>query len=183
MTLKRFIWIFTIPALILPGHCLAGDSVLSGFRNDPLCFHENLRRRAMEGIDNREVLEDLHDVFQEHSFDGLLTSPPKGNAGFILLYSAWVLWCDYQYDEALLLYTKARKLFLAADMGSESRFCLYYMARIAADREKFPESLKYLNQTLAEGGTASEPYLKGLINESLGYALWYMDRLPESTES
>jgi CHAT domain-containing protein len=183
MILKSFIWLFTIPALILPGLCLAGDSELSGFRNDPLCFHENLRRRAMEGTENRKILEDLHEVFQEHSFDGLLTSPPKGNAGFILLYGAWVLWCDYQYDEALLLYTKARQLFLEADMGSESRFCLYYMARIAAEQEKFPESLKFLNQSLAEGGTASEPYLEGLINESMGYALWYMDRLPESTES
>lgn len=183
MTGKNFSRLLIIPVLLLPGLCHAGDSEVCSFRNDPLCFHENLRRRAMEGVDNQDVLEELHAEFQEHSFDGLLKNSPKGNAGFILLYSAWVLWGESRYDETLHHYTKARKIFLEEDMASESRFCLYYMARVAAEQEKFTESIRLLNLALAEGETVSEPYLEGLINESLGYAFWYMDSLPESTES
>ncbi len=183
MTGKKRLLILAFPFLLLPGVCMAVESEMCSFRNDPLCFHENMRRRAMEGMDNRGVLEDLHAEFQEHSFDGLIHSPPEGNAGFILLYTAWVRWSESCQNEALQHYTKARRIFLDAGMESEARFCLYYMARIAAEQEKFPESIDLLNQALTEGTKVNAPYLEGLINESLGYALWYMDRLPESAES
>lgn len=173
--------VILIPYIMLPlcaenrGHC--------SFSEDPLCFHENLRRRSMEGIENREILEELHKEYHEHSFDGLLISTPKGNAGFILLYSAWLVWGECRYDEALSLYSKARQLFLEAGMESESRFCLYYMSRIVSEQENFRESIRLLNQALEEGSGLETPYLEGLVNESLGYDLWYMDKLPESCES
>ncbi len=183
MTGENFLLFLAVSILLLSGFCLAGESEICSFRNDPLCFHENMRRRAMEGMDNRAVLENLHTEFLEHSFDGLLKSHPKGNAGFILLYSAWVRWNESRQDEALQYYTIARRVFREAGMASESRFCLYYMARIAAEQEKFSESINLLKQALAEGTAVNAPYLEGLVNESLGYALWYMDRLPESAES
>lgn len=169
--------------LLCSGTSLGGDPELCGFKNDPLCFHENLRRRAMEGLDNRATIGQLHAEFGEHSFDGLIEAPSRGNAGFILLYSAWVLWNEARHEEARLHYTKARNIFMEAAMVSEARFCVFYLARIAADRERYPESIRLLNQALAEGEADSSPYLEGLVNESLGYALWYMDRLPESAES
>ena len=163
--------------------CKARGIPACGFKDDPLCFHENLRRRAMEGADNRDILEHLHSGFKEHSFDGLLKGSPKGNAGFILLYSAWSLWGQREYRKARDHYLIARNLFQKSGMDSEASFCLYYMAGLASEEEKFPESLKLLAQALEESRSLPAPYLGGLINESLGYALWYMDLLPESAES
>ncbi len=183
MTGKIYLLINAVLLIISSGLCLGGDLEMCSFNNDPLCFHENLRRRAMEGLDNRSIIHKLHSDFGEHSFDGLVNAPSRGNAGFMLLYSAWVLWNDSRYDEARLHYTKARNIFMEADMVSEARFCLFYLARIETDQERFPESIRLLNQALAGYEADSSPYLEGLLNESLGYSLWYMDRLPESAES
>lgn len=160
-----------------------GGTGSGDFQDDPLSFHQELRQRYLRGEDNRSVIGRLQTDLQEHSFDDLARASPGGKAGLILLYSAWNLWHNGRYKLAKEHYTRARDLFLRAGIFTESRFALYYLAMLAAEQEKYQTCFDLLKQALHESAGRNEPFLNGLLTEGLGYALWYLQRLPESCEA
>jgi tetratricopeptide (TPR) repeat protein len=151
----------------------------TGFES-PLAFRDRLVKQFLAGRSVATEVEDFRARTGDHSLDSLEEySAQKAETlrlAFVTATDAWLVAEDL--DEALRLFSRAHQAFVAEQAWSEAGFCLYYMAEILSQKELYREALEIAERAAPYG--RDSPFLGGLLCESQGYSLWYLDRLQSS---
>ncbi len=147
----------------------------------PLDFHHQLRRNFAAGRDVSTQVRDYRAKAGDRSFDSLESVTLRKIEGLRLQDAAKDAWLSQNFTSAVHLYSRSYQLFLEENAHSEAGFCLYYIAEILSEQEKYVQALGVLERASQSSGGCL--YLGALVNESAGFSLWFLDRLHESTQA
>jgi len=147
----------------------------------PLDFHHQLRRDFQAGRDVSAAIREYRARTGDHSFDALEFPSRRKIEGLRLQTVAKEAWFSQNYTLAVQLYAQSHRLFVQEHADSEAGFCLYYIAEILSEQEKYIQALGVLER--ASNHSRESLYLAALVNESAGFCLWFLDRLHESTQA
>jgi len=146
----------------------------------PVLLRQELLRDCANGLLNSDLVRKLILETGDYSFDGLLNQHPNFRNLIQSQNLARKKWKNGKLDEAFERFLKtARDL---ADIGSitEAAFCYFLAAEICAEQENYHMCLRYLASASDIIEFGSFPYFEAHYFESLGYALWFLDVLPDS---
>ncbi|RPI22809.1 MAG: CHAT domain-containing protein [Acidobacteria bacterium] len=152
-----------------------------GARFSPLDLHHQLRDDYLAGRNVSAQIENYVEKTGDHSFDSLKLRTPKRTEGLKLDAAGKKAWFSQDYQSAVDLFSHSYRLFLEDGAASEAGFCLYYIAEILSEQERYVQALQVLEQASHEA--ADSLYLAALLDESAGFCLWFLDRLSESTHA
>ena len=159
------------------------EELLGLYRCSPLLAHRSLRRLIHAGQDCRERIASFETATGDRSFESLKLSPGLLQPALRLRQRAATLWESGRPAEAADLFTRAEKEFERIGANSEAVFCLYFRAELLAQDERFAECLRLTARGLETSRRRGYAYLSALLHQSVGFAQWFQDRLPESAES
>lgn len=163
--------------LLLAG---AGFAHEPSFEEAPREFHNRLRQRLAAGESVRDEVASVMARSGDRSLEGLLVATPGKSAALRLQDQALRAWKRGDSDGATALYLLAARKLVGEGAASEAAFCLYYVAEIEAERERFISSLRWIERAWQVAGGKSRPYLEGLLLQSQGYSHWFLDQLEAS---
>jgi len=150
------------------------------YTSSPPAAHRQLRDLVSQGQDVSRTIDDLARITGDHSFDGLRQQSLSQRQALRIRKKAVETWEQGNLHTARTLLLEARAAFLNSGAETEAYFCAYQIGEIYAEEENFPVSLQWINQVLEGTDSAEMPYLTGLVYESRGYSLWFLDHLQSS---
>ncbi|MFB3904774.1 MAG: CHAT domain-containing protein [Acidobacteriota bacterium] len=172
--------LFLIMSLSVPwSSVLLGVSQAAPF--SPLDFRVQLRHDFEAGRDVSARVREYRTRTGDHSFDSLESSSAGKVEAVKLQTAAWDAWISQDLVSAVRLYSRSYRIFLEEGAISEAGFCLYYIAEILSEQEKYVQALGVLERAFDSSRDCL--YLTALMNESAGFCLWFLDRLRESTQA
>ncbi len=148
--------------------------------SSPPAAHRRLRDLVSQGQDVNRTIDDLARITGDHSFDGLKHQSASLRKALRIRGKALKHWKRGDLHTARTLLLEARDAFLDNGAETEAHFCSYQIGEIYAEEENFSVSLHWINQALEGTETTEMPYLTGLLYESRGYSLWFLDHLQSS---
>ncbi len=147
----------------------------------PLDFRLQLRQDFEAGRDVSARVRDYREKTGDHSFDSLEFRNSRKIEAVKLQTDARDAWVSQDYTSALQLYSRSYEILREENASSEAGFCLYHMAEVLSEQEKYVQALRVLEQ--ASDSSRGCLCLAALLNESAGFCLWFLDRLQESTQA
>ena len=167
--------------LLLASSYLEGAVAL--YRTDPIDLHRSLRERYVSGLDVSSEVGAVVRATGDYSFDSLLEPSPTVRRALRLQSRAWEAWSGNDLDRAVQLYQDAARVLDNIEAPSERAFCYYYIAEIFSEQENYPESILWLDRAIRIADSRRRPYLQGLLLQSRGYSLWFMDHFQASVHA
>jgi tetratricopeptide (TPR) repeat protein len=156
------------------------DDPVQLYASSPTAAHQQLRALVAQGQDVGSVIDELVKSTGDKSFQGLRHQSHSQRNALRIRKKALEHWELGDLPTARILLLKARDIFLHNGAETEAGFCAYQIGEIYAEEERFSMSLRWIDQTLERTDTANMIYLSGLLFESKGYSLWFLDDLQSS---
>lgn len=156
------------------------DDLMEMYASSPTVAHKQLRALVSQGQDVGTMIDELERRTGDRSFQGLRNQSLSQRKALRLRKKAVESWERGDIPTARTLLLEARDIFLRNGAETEAHFCAYQIGEIHAEQERFSNSLRWIDQTLQRIDTANMPYLAGLLYESRGYSLWFLDDLQDS---
>ncbi|MEE8348829.1 MAG: CHAT domain-containing tetratricopeptide repeat protein [Acidobacteriota bacterium] len=150
------------------------------YRSGPIELHRELRDSYLSGRDVSTTIEAVIRGTGDHSFDTLLKPSASIRRALHRQIEAWEAWDGQDLDRAVHLYQDAARILAQSGTASERAFCYYYIAEIFSEQERYSESLLWLDRAIQVADSRKRPYLQGLLFQSRGYSLWFMDHFQAS---
>lgn len=157
--------------------------IVSIYHSSPLETRRILRQDMAQNRPTAERVARIVKATGDHSFDSLANPREALRKVIRLQQRGLAKWQQEDYLAATSHYLKALKICRASGVADEERFCLYYLAEISVEQSLYQQALEHLKQAFEGFDQTRSPFLAALLNESRGYALWFLDYLPDSIAS
>jgi tetratricopeptide (TPR) repeat protein len=160
-----------------------GESISQLYRRSPADAHRRLKRQVLQGGVPRAEVETVARQTGDRSFTALQEADFQLRGALELQELALREWEAGRHRAAVRGYEAAVGLLDPRKHRSELAFCQYFIAEILAEEELYAAGLARLDAALALAEGERFHYLEALVQQSRGYSLWFLDRLPESSRA
>jgi tetratricopeptide (TPR) repeat protein len=155
-------------------------AALTLYQQSPRESHHFLKQKYNLGETVKPLIRPIEQEFGDFSFATLKSLDKRNRSGMRLQRAAHQAWEGGDPETALILFRRARDQLSPKTGETERAFCSYFRAEILSDQGKHQEGLDEVEEALQKLRGAPVLYLSALLQQSRGFSLWYLDRLPES---